>query len=40
LGVVQRRQSTAEAFQPQQQGQSQLQGLGQSLANPQPLSRP
>ena len=40
LGVVQRRQSTAEAFQPQQQGQSQLQGLGQPLANPLPISQP
>ncbi|MCX5941055.1 MAG: DUF2997 domain-containing protein [Cyanobium sp. LacPavin_0818_WC50_MAG_67_9] len=35
LGAVQQRQSTAEAFHPQDQGQ--VQTLGQPLANPVPL---
>ena len=37
LGVVQQRQSTAEAFQPQDQVQGQVQTLGQPLANAVPL---
>jgi hypothetical protein len=37
LGTVQQRQSTAEAFQPQDQAQGQVQTLGQPLANPVPL---
>jgi hypothetical protein len=34
---VQQRQSTAEAFQPQDQVQGQVQTLSQPLANPVPL---
>jgi hypothetical protein len=37
LGAVQQRQSTAEAFQPQDQVQGQVQTLSQPLANPVPL---
>lgn len=37
LGAVQQRQSTAEAFQPQDQVQGQVQPLGQPLVNPVPL---